>query len=481
MFIKKGFGNAFLQLDAVVEYIYLTSTGVGDLDIPGQTRSIVYDPDIKRSGKFKASEFIEGEMGEVTAPFTRPLDTVVNYLLELTCATNARLNWACRGDRNIVWNYELAVVLLTAAFEGGSIGQPAITQPGENDRVQTGANLKPLQWSFVYLLASNQQTVAGAAIVHDIVFLPEECGDRCGPRVLKGCEGYAGRGSLGYLLGDSVIYTENCGAAWPITVADPFQGSKGVLAMLTAETAMGHRLIVGGGAEAGQPAEISYSDDGGITWNDVTVGAVNGQAINALCRDDLGRIWAAASDGYIYVSTNLGLTWAASYGAVDTNEDLRGIVFVGQQVGMAVGNDNVVMYTPNGGATWELLVGPAVGVNLSSIDVNRASHLYVSAMDGTIHRTIDYGTNWVEVLDMGSGNVRRLRFEEDMQYFGGAVWNADTGEGTFLRTEDGGVSWMAWATPANTGLRSLYLVDPNMIYICGDNGFIAKFDIAPGE
>jgi photosystem II stability/assembly factor-like uncharacterized protein len=78
---------------------------------------------------------------------------------------------------------------------------------------------------------------------------------------------------------------------------------------------------------------------------------------------------------------------------------------------------------------------------------------------------------------MGGGSIPRLVFEEDMHYFGGAVWNSG-GVGTLLRTEDGGVSWLEWSTPTNTGLNGLTWVDPNMCYVVGDDGFIAKFDRA---
>jgi len=126
-----------------------------------------------------------------------------------------------------------------------------------------------------------------------------------------------------------------------------------------------------------------------------------------------------------------------------------------------------------------VMFGPAAGQDLTSIDANRYSYLFVSAANGTLWRTIDYGENWVQILDMGAGTINRVRFEEDKKYFGGLVWNDAAGVGTMYRSEDGGVTWLAWNTPVNTGLESLFLCDPNMIYICGDDagmdGYIAKF------
>jgi len=474
-FVKRGSGNVFLQIDATEEMQYLTSTGVGDVNIPSRPRTIKYDPDVTRSGEWIASEFIRGEPSELTAPFQRPLDTVENYLLELMCSVNARINWACRGDRNIVWNYELATVLLGGEFESGSIGQPAIAQPSEEDRVATGGSLKALAWSFVYLLVSSQQTVPTQQDIHDIAFVPEECGDRCGRRIRMGYEGYAGQDTLGYLVGDNMLQTADAGAVWAATATDPFAGARAVMCMLIVETATGYRIIAGGGTEAGQPAAVAYSDDLGATWTTITMGNVAGQSVNGICRDILGRMWVCCSGGDVYRSNNLAMTWVLMHNHTETAQDLNGITFPTQNIGFSVGDNNAVIMTEDAGANWDLLGGPAGGIDLTSVDYNRTAYIFISAADGTLHRSIDYGANWVEVLDMGAGTINRVRFDDKLKYFGGLVWNNAAGVGSFMRSEDGGVTWMAWDTPANTGLNSLFFCDTNMIYIAGDAGFIAKF------
>jgi len=478
MFVHRGWGNIFFQEDPKEEFFYLTSTGVGDVATPGRPRTVVFDPDTERSGEFVRSEFIRGEPGDITAPFTRPLDTVHNYLQELVCAVNARINHACRGDRTIVHNYEVAQILLDGEFETSATGQPVVAQPGEDDRVMTSGDLKALDWTYLYLLHGLEQTVSATTPIYDIAFVPEECPSICGRRIKLGCEGFATAGTLGYLLGNNVFYTVDCGATWANTAADPFLGAKAAGPLLIAESSSGYRVLVGGGAEAGQPAEISYADDGGVSWTDVTVGAVNGQSINALCRDKLGRLWAAASDGMVYRSTNLGASWVLMYTSA-SGEDLNGIVFVDANVGFAVGDNNDVNYTLDGGITWAALVGPVAGQNLTSIDVNRYDYLYVSVNNGELWRYDMDTEGWEEVLDMGAGSIARVRFEHDMKYFGGLVYNDASGAGSLFRSEDGGVTWLGWDTETNTGLNSLFLCDPNMIYVCGDvaamTGFIEKF------
>jgi len=474
-FIKRGFGNVFIQADPTNPMLYLTSTGVGDITIPRRPRSVVYDPDVQRSGEFKATDFIRGEPSEITAAMQRPLDTVNNYLQEVDCPFNWRVNWACRGDRNIVWNYELAVVLVVAEFEGGSIGQPVIAQPSEDDRVQTSGDTKALGWSYIYLLTGAAHTTPGVTDIVAIACVSPECGGSCGRRINICAECYALCESGGYLSGDSVMKTHDGGGTWAYTPADPWLGARSPTDIIIVETASDYRIILTGGTLAATAASISYSDDYGVTWNDAAVGAVVAQSLESIARDELGYLWVVGSGGYVYRSTNLGLSWTAMYSADETAEDLYGVVFVSEHLGFVVGDGNDVIVTGDGGATWTLLVGPAVGANLMSIAVNNADIIFVSTSTGMLYYTDDEGATWNEVVDMGGGEITDIEFDPKLDYVGFMNWTNAEDVGVVMRSEDGGMSWMAWTTPTNTGLAKLAVCDPNTMYTVGDAGYIAKF------
>jgi photosystem II stability/assembly factor-like uncharacterized protein len=96
-----------------------------------------------------------------------------------------------------------------------------------------------------------------------------------------------------------------------------------------------------------------------------------------------------------------------------------------------------------------------------------------------MYRSIDNANSWEQILEVADSNTMpRVRFDEDLKYFGYAIYNGDDGMGYLLRSEDGGVSWMRWDTSTNTGLNDLWVCDPNMVYVCGNAAFIAKFDRA---
>jgi len=481
-FLERGKGSVFIQEDPAEPFDFLTCVGVGNVTVPRRSRTIKYEPDPTSAGDFKAAGFIKGEQGEVTATLSRPLETVMNYLLELDCEFQLRINQPCRGDRTIVTNYEVAEVIYNAVLSSGEVEQPAIIEPSDDERIMTNGELSGLWHGFVYPLEGERQETETTTDGNDIAFLPKRCADRCGPARGLGQIGYAALESAGYLVGDNVIYTLDYGANWTATAANPWEGNRDAVCVLLLELANGYRVLVGGSADPGHDAEVSYSDAvgnaaAGAVWTDVTVGTFNNQGINDLERDGRGRIYAAAEFGFIYRSVDRGESWEAiEFGT--TAEHLNGIAWYGEQIGYAVGNNNVVLNTLNGGTTWVLLVGPSVGNNLMSVAVNHAGHVYVAVDDGTIYRSVDQGDNWTLVLDMGQGSINKVMFDPKLAYFGGLVWDDATPNGYLKRSEDGGPSWEVQEYIINDGVNSLWVCDANLIYIIGDDNAGTTF-IAP--
>jgi hypothetical protein len=472
-FIERSKGSVFIQTDPAEPYEFLTCIGVGNITVPRRSRTIKYEPDPMSAGDFKAAGTIKGEQGQVTATLTRPLETVNNYLLELDCDYQLRVNHPCRGDRTIVTNYEVAEMAFGAMFGSGEVEQPAIIDPADDERVMTNGEMSGLWYGLVYKLEGEQQEgVETTTNGNDIAFLPKRCADRCGPARGLGQIGYAALDSGGYLAGDCIIYTLDYGGTWTPTAADPWEGNRDANCVLLLELANGYRVLAGGGPDPGHDAEVSYSDAvanaaAGAVWNDVVVGTMNNQGINDLERDPLGRIYAAATAGMIYRSVDLGASWALIESGT-TVEDVNGIAWYSESVGYAACDNNVVLRTVNGGTTWALVTGPSVGNNLMSVAVNHAGHVYVAVDDGTLYRSVDQGDNWDLVFDLGQGSINKIMFDQAHAYFGGLVWDTDAVEGYLKRSEDGGPSWDIQEYVTNSGLNSLWVCDGNLIYVIGN-------------
>jgi len=486
----------FVQEDPSGVMEPLTCIGIGDVTIPKGERTIVYCP-AALAGQYDAAGFIRGEAGPVTLQITRPLSTVYNYLLEAVCSAVYRVNVVCpETPRYLVTNYLWSLFLYGGEFTTGAITGLAALQPADNARVNTTGDLAALNADFIKRLQSIRQTLTQTQDVNGIDMLARSCGSKCGIFRALCQEGYAVLDTdyIG-VYGDTVLYTDDGGALWTPTVTGPFAWvGRNATDVKTIVTAGGHRVIVSGGALPGAPPEIAYSDNGGVLWVNVNpeagVGTGN-RGVNALAWDARLRLWAAADDGRIYVSTNIGTGWTIAEAGVETVQDLNDIVFYSDLVGYAVGDSAVAPATgaferTTDGATWDLLAGPVAGVNLLSVAVNRYGHVFVGTNDARIFRSIDGGANWVEVLDLVGGTIDVIEFEPNNKYIGYAVWNNAAPDGIVYRTEDGGSTWVAGeiglTTPNNNGIYALAVCDANNFFAGGDvtglTSWIAKFSPA---
>jgi len=481
-FIERYEANLFIQTDPADEFVFLTCTGVGNVTIPKGARTLKYKQDLRRSGRLVAAGAIQGVADFVTASITRPLESVNNYLHEISCPFNARINWACRGTRTVFQNYELGALLYDAAFTTGTIETP-LAGEGENERINTTGELSATRFTYVYPLEGAPVTMQTSSEVFALAVVPSECASKCGDRVGLGQIVWAGLEGNTYLIGYLMV-THDYGATWTIPPGwSPFTMAGDISSIVIVDTQNGYRVIVSrGDAVGGEPAEISYSDDEGATGHDVDVGAINGQTIQMLKKDLRGRVWAAASGGYIYVSVNNGVTWTASESGVETVQDLYDIAFYTENVGYAVGNSNAFLYTTDG-ATWSAGVGPTPGVNLISCDVNYAGHLFVTTEDAELYRSTDEGDTWELMLDLAADSITQIRFDEDFRFFGYLTYNSAAPIGTVYRSEDAGNTWAAIGVPAsdynNLGLNCVAICDANMLYAggapMGGLSFVAKF------
>jgi len=478
--IKRGQGSFFLQEESDEAFSFIICVGVGGLTVPRGGRTIKYCPDPRRAGLFRPSGFVTGEAGEVTMSLRRPLDAVMNYLMELDCPFQARINWACRGDRSVMANYQIAAWVYQAQLGDGSIDTPVAMEPGDDDRVETATDVGGLLFSFVYPLTGVAQANEFANNINDIAFAPSECESDCGDRIGDGELGVIVMDTDVYLYPDEteVAYTVDGGTTWTAAAGEPFGAafSEDLTAVLLMVTGDGYRTLVARAALLGLDPQVAYSDDDGATWTQVYVDTpFHNVGIWDLEQDVAGRVWACGDDGYIWRSANQGQAWTLIENSIETDEDLVAIASHpdNERVVYAVGDNNAFLRTTDG-ADFALVVGPAVGIDLLTVDVNIFGHVFVGTADARLFRSVDGGDNWVEIMDLTAGSIDRVMFDAKFNYFGFAIHNNATPDGVVYRSEDGGTTWVTGAnssigaTPANDGLYALWANGPNMAYVAGN-------------
>jgi len=394
---------------------------------------------------------------------------VYNFLLEQECSFNGLITHVCEGSRVVPTNFEIAAVLFNAQLSDSVLEAPVAADPGDDERVLTNAPIIYTDRRLVYNLKFSRTSVDNTADANGLMFLPTLCGSDCGNTPRSLCQvGFMGLDGSQY---NSEIKVTTDGSTWVEASVDPFLYSGGDTGKpISFDLSDGERIIVPRISTAvGEYAEISYTEDRWATKTDVYVGAVVGQTIQRL-RKYRGVIWAAASGGYIYKSTDLADSWTAKSSGTATAQDLNDIVMYSDRVGYAVGNSNAFLYTLDG-STWSAGTGPAADVNLHTVAVNSKGYVFVGAADGNLYVSTDEGSTWSINHSFGAGIVQRVEFDDDTRYFGALIYNTASPVGKVYRSIDGGATWQAPSGQTaswNSGLTDIHICDQNHIVTVGN-------------
>lgn len=469
-------GDVFVQETPRENWAHLDCANLGPLPLPLGDLTPVYCRDRSEKGRVVVAGKIRGDPSLGTTTIDQPLATTVNWLFERRCDFPMLVTLACQGAPGIPENYQVAAVVPAMSPTQVTLNAAAVRERGENARILIPAELSYDDVLLLYHIGVNIVTVANTAAANGVVFLPEACGTKCGsPRDM--CEeGYM---ALDGTLYDSEVKYTSTGTNWAQTAADPFEEGGDASSPVTLTMWDRHRAVVSRiSASVWRPAEISYTEDLGVSWTNVDVGAVVGAFFG---RHGLvyssGRLYAAVSGGRIYDSRDIGDTWVIREEGT-TTEDLNALAMESLEVGYAVGNSNAFLYTTNGN-DWYARVGPAVGVNLLSVGINAAGDVFVGAADGNIYRSEDGGQNWLQNdgltpgtwRSFGVGSVDWIGFDDKSSFFGFAIYNTAAPVGTIYRSTNQGATWSeidgqtgAW----NAGLNAMHICDQNHGFVVGE-------------
>ena len=214
-------------------------------------------------------------------------------------------------------------------------------------------------------------------------------------------------------------------------------------------------------------ARLSDVTSGSPTWTSVSTGFVAAGAPLAIWSASPSFTWIVGLGGYIYLMEDPSNGVSVQDAGVATPRDLHDIHGVDSLNVVAVGNDNSVVYTNNGGLTWTSVTGPNPSDNLNCVWMASESVWWVGDEVGNLWYTLDKGSTWTAKVfpGSGSGSVEELVFVKPS--VGYMIHNVG-GAGKLLRTIDGGYSWYvlpegSGVIPTNTRLNSLAVCsNPNI-------------------
>jgi len=236
-------------------------------------------------------------------------------------------------------------------------------------------------------------------------------------------------------LSSQIAYSKDGGSTWAYDDITTLATKAG-----NAVAQVGTRVVVVSQTDLAHHHKQQSTIDAGTAsgWTRVASGYVTAHGPRAIWSKNSSQTYLAAVGGYIYLmrSPTAAVT-VLTDGSVST-QDLNDIRGNGRTI-VAVGNSNAMLVSNNEGRTWALVTGPAVGVNLNTVEVVSPLVWYVGAANGKSFYTVNGGTTWVEMTpDSSITVVNRIRFVDEIVGYMSVTLSASV---RMYRTADNGNTW----------------------------------------
>lgn len=182
----------------------------------------------------------------------------------------------------------------------------------------------------------------------------------------------------------------------------------------------------------------------------------------------------AAGIGGCVVKSSDGWRTYSVVRPLGSGPDLRGIHFIDAQHGFAVGEYGVLIYTDDGGRTWNPRHSGGPG-GFHRMDVNDAAHAWLAADLGNVVFTTDAGARWQRVPVAGFsryGTIKSVDFHDDnLTGWATGVERAFGGNASRVsRSTDGGHTWeLQFTSPPDVFFETVDAVDESTAVACGWN------------
>jgi photosystem II stability/assembly factor-like uncharacterized protein len=231
----------------------------------------------------------------------------------------------------------------------------------------------------------------------------------------------------------------------------------------------------------GDKGFLSRTEDGGHTWTRQLV--QTDAAINDIYFRDKEAGFLIAGNA-IFVTSDDGLRWnevrrflPREFDGADV--ELYSVRFSSKKKGWVVGSvskrervvDSILLYTDNGGETWQRQRTPS-RLELIHIDFANDKRGWITGADGTILATVDGGQTWTRQESGTKTTIYHVDFRSDKR--GLAVGE----RGTIVRTSDGGVTWTPVVVKTRSTLLSVQYLSDDDGWAVGRGGTILRTDDA---
>lgn len=269
---------------------------------------------------------------------------------------------------------------------------------------------------------------------------------------------YFADASTGYMSGDGIILkSTNAGNNW-----------------LVISNTLGGRSIHFTNPQTGYICDgtVYKTVTGGLMWYNLNLTSLNSVFFH---NDNIG--YAVGKNDQIIKTINGGGSWQIQ-GTGDVKNQFNAVTFLTEGIGFIAGGRShapyygIIYKTTNGGVIWNAVLTEAPDVEFRAMDfVNNLTGFAVggnqNASNGMIYRTTNGGETWIQ-----QGIVNR---DLNAVYFATELIGYAVGEnGTILKTINGGVVWNTQTSSTNNDINSVYFLRENLGFTAGNSGNVQK-------
>ncbi len=227
----------------------------------------------------------------------------------------------------------------------------------------------------------------------------------------------------------------------------------------------------------GSRGHILVSDDAGATWTQAPHVPTRA-LLTAVTLIDAQHGWAVGHDEVILRTTDGGVTWAKVHESIEAERPLLDVWFRDTRHGIAIGAYSAYYTTADGGLTWtaqafvDAAAPPATADGEPPIAYHArriapaGGHLYIAAEAGHIYRSDDQGGTWRSMPLPYDGSMYGLVPLE------GEALLAFGLRGHLFRTDDAGQTWAQLPTGTVAMLTAGARLDARPLVVVGLSGVV---------